>query len=592
MKQIEIDVGIFPEEAEANSHGDVEKNAQQDSEPEHVAAVSAPPSSDGDPQASDEVVLHAPGRKSLFFPCNREDALLLLGSLCISEFFPDASVRLAIQPGGIALLDQGLRSSEEELIKGRRPERFPVLIEVGHHVGNRSPRVIEYSDVLGLVFRTQSEAEDFRYRPVDEFDTDSFSCRAESEIFGLPGELRFGIREISDTVTSDAGRIVDRLAAGVHCLIALGNARPDCRVAIADFLGRKSREELGKEEIDFEAAGDVLLDIPSDLARSKHQRAIVPAFASFEGGSDQHLVEQVTRNFAAIPSGDEALARMESRWVEIALDVLKSRIALAGDQLSDDRSVLLRGALLGLVVDKTDALFAFLDAEKPSGPRVTTAAAFFVGLKQGVLSLSWREKKPYLEVLSSLARILICNIVTSPDRLKSTFAVSECETESTSMLSISAGNLTLAEWTETRQVAPDVLSQIWIDDFQRHGYEVLGKGRSGYSWRLRLSPRHEVEMKHCICGEHRFPMLRFYLENGRKFRNSRELSELARNGGMFWYPGRDDDGQLFLSCDLPTLPGGKERELISARLAEALDTFLVPVKAPPKSRKKESIPVP
>ena len=159
------------------------------------------------------------------------------------------------------------------------------------------------------------------------------------------------------------------------------------------------------------------------------------------------------------------------------------------------------------------------------------------------------------------------------------------------MLSISAGNLTLAEWTETRQVAPDVLSQIWIDDFQRHGYEVLGNGRSGYSWRLRLSPRHEVEMKHCVCGELRFPMLRFYLENGRKFRNSKELSDLARNGGMFWYPCRDDDGQLFLSCDLPTLPDGKERELISDRLVEALDTFLVPVKAPPKSRKKKSVPV-
>lgn len=99
-------------------------------------------------------------------------------------------------------------------------------------------------------------------------------------------------------------------------------------------------------------------------------------------------------------------------------------------------------------------------------------------------------------------------------------------------------------------------------------------------------------MKHCICGEHRFPILRFYLENGRKFRNSKELLELARNGGMFWYPSRDDDGQLFLSCDLPTLPEGKEREFISDRLAEALDAFLAPVKAKQKSKKKEAAPVP
>ena len=353
MKQIEIDIGSFTEEPKAGSSSDAQMDAQQVPEPDQVASVGAPMSNDGDSCEDVQVVPNVPGGKSLFFPCNREDALLLLGSLCISEFFPDASVRLAIQPGGIALLDQGLRRSEEDLINGGRPERFPVLIEVDQHVGKRSPRVIEYSDVLGLVFRTQSEAEDFRYRPVDEFDTDSFSCRAESEIFGLPGEPRFGIRESSDKVTLNAGRIVDRLAAGVLCLLALGNARPDCRVAIADFLGRKSREKLGKEEIDFEAAGDILLDIPSEMARSKHQRAIVPAFASFEGGSVRHLVEQVTRNFAAIPGGDEASARMESRWVEVALDVLKSRIALAGDQLSDDRSVLLRGALLGLVVDKS-----------------------------------------------------------------------------------------------------------------------------------------------------------------------------------------------------------------------------------------------
>ena len=587
MKQIEIDVGFLPGVAETGSPGDAQTNQQQSPETDQVAAVGAPVSSDGASREGVQDVPNAPGEESLFFPCNREDALLLLGSLCISDFFPDASVRLAIQPEGIALLDQGLRGSEEELIKGGRPERFPVLIEVAHHVGDRNPRAIEYGDVLGLVLRTQSEAEQFRYRPVEEFDTETFECRADGALFGLPGDSRFNIRGIPDKSKLDAGRVVDRLSAGVHSVLALGNARPDCRAAIAEFLGREPGHEPGNEEMDFATAGDILVEAQPGTVYSKHQRAIVSAFASFEGTSSRMLIEEVAKNFSSLSGGDEDAARKESRWIEIAGDVIRSRIALGGDQLSDDRSVLLRGALLGLAVDKADALFAFLDAEKPSGPRVTTTAAFLAGLKQGVMNSSWKEKKPNVEALSSLARILTCGVATSPDKLANTLTVSKRETESTSTLSISAGDISLAEWTTKREVPPDGLSQLWIDDFQSFGYEVLGRGRSGHSWRLRLAPAHEVELTHCACGTLRFPLLRFYLENGQKLRRAKELVELSRKGGVFWYPGIDEEGRAYLSCDLPVLPDGQARELIWRKLMEALDAFLVPAKVARQSAKKK-----
>ena len=586
MKQIEIDVGSFPEEPETGSSCDAQMDAQQLPEPDQVASVGAPTSSDGDPCEDVQVVPNVPGGKSLFFPCNREDALLLLGSLCISEFFPDASVRLAIQPGGIALLDQGLRSSEEELIKGGRPERFPVLVEVAPHVRDRNPRVIGYGDVLGLIFRTQSDVEDFRYRPVEEFDTETFECRADEALFGLSGDPQFIIRDAPDKSKLDAGRVVDRLAAGVHCLLVLGDARPDCREAIVEFLGGEQANEPRKGEMNFATAGEILIGSQAGMVYPKYQRAIALAFASFEGTSSRMLIEEVARNFSSLSGGDEYAARTESRWIEIAGDVLRSRVALGGDQLSDAKSVLLRGALLGLVVDKVDALFAFLDAEKPSGPRVTTTAAFLAGLKQGVINASWQEKKENVKTLSSLARMLSGAVANSPDKLANPFTVSEREADSISTISISAGEVSLAEWTAMREVRPDELSRLWIDDFQTSGYEVLGQGRTGHSWRLRLSLEHEVEVNHCICGEHRFPMLRFYLDTGRKFRSSKELVELSRNGGMFWYPGKDDNGQAFLSCDLPVLPRGQERELISRKLEDALDTFLMPAKAKRQSRRK------
>lgn len=572
MEQIEINIEVNPKMPGCDLLGAVRNVERKDPELGNTAQLSDPLSDNGN---------------SLFLPCNREDALLLLGSLCISEFFPDSTVRLALQPEGIALVEQGLRSSEENLINGGQAERFPVLIEVGNHIQHRSPRVVTYGDIRGLVFRTQSDAEDFRFRPVDEFDTETFSCRAEESVFGLLGDARFSIRDVQDQSRLNSGRIADRLAAGVHCLLAVGHARPDCRVVIADFLSRKPKNQLSSEGVDFAAVADILLDTQSKISFSKHQRAIVSAFASFDGTSARALIERVANNFLTIPGGENNSERIESRWVEIAGEVLKSRIALNGDHLADDKSVLLRGALLGLVADKIDSLYSFLDAENPSGPRVTATAAFFVGLKQGILNLSWQEKKANLESLSLLASLLIGGIANSPDKLAAMISVSQCETETMATLSISAGSLKLADWNVPQQVPPDDLSQLWIDEFKLFGYEMLGQGRSKYSWRLRLSPGHEVEMKHTECGGHRFPVLRFYIENGRKLRKPKELIELSRCGGMFWYPGEDEEGVAVLSCDLLVLPEDPWRELIVASLEGALDTFLLPAKAQRQSRKKK-----
>ncbi len=110
----------------------------------------------------------------LFFPCNREDALLLLGSLCISEFFPIQSIQLPVQTEGLAIISSGLRGSESQLLAAGRSERFPVLVEVKSEVVGRLPRVIGYEDIIGLKFQTQAQADDFRFRPVDEFDTETF----------------------------------------------------------------------------------------------------------------------------------------------------------------------------------------------------------------------------------------------------------------------------------------------------------------------------------------------------------------------------------------------------------------------------------
>src|SRR4051812_33237786 len=118
-----------------------------------------------------------------FFPCNREDVLVLLGSLFISPDFFLNSVRLAVQDEGLAILESALRETEAELIAGGRPERFPLLIEVNRDVVSRSPRTIAFSDIIGIVFRNREEEEDFRFRPVDEFDTEALPAFVEPGLF-------------------------------------------------------------------------------------------------------------------------------------------------------------------------------------------------------------------------------------------------------------------------------------------------------------------------------------------------------------------------------------------------------------------------
>src|SRR5690606_34906316 len=56
-----------------------------------------------------------PDAPRTFFPCNREDAPLLLGGCCISHWFADPNVRLAIDASGAALIEEGLRAEEELL---------------------------------------------------------------------------------------------------------------------------------------------------------------------------------------------------------------------------------------------------------------------------------------------------------------------------------------------------------------------------------------------------------------------------------------------------------------------------------------------
>ncbi len=570
MKQIELDVVLPAPVSDAAVDESVKEKGTVQRQPAPV-----------------EKVADAEGKSvRFFFPCNREDALLLLGSLCISEFFPVKSINLAVQPEGVAILSSGLRHSEAEALQAGRLERFPILVEVEPEAARRMPRTVGYGDIVGLTFRTQSEADDFSFRPVDEFDTETFRCRVEENLFGQEGEPRFSICTPLSDSKFEIGRVADRISAGVNCLLELGQTKAICRSAVACFLDGTLHAKLDSEEIDFVAACEILLEGNVEVPRSKHQSIVVAAFAADEGAGPRPLIDEVVRRHSNLAVHGSELPKQVSAWADIARDVIKGRIALNGDHLSDEKSVILRGALLGVVADRVDALSTFLDVEKPSGPKVTTEAAFLVGLKRGLLNSSWKQKKNHLPLLSTLTRIMVSALVTRSPGFDKIFSVSRIETETTSTLIISTAGITLAEWTEKKEVVPDALSLEWLRELDQLGYEIEVLGRSPYSWVVRLSPEHVVEVTHCGAGEVRFSVLRYDFLDNQKLRKTKELDEAFRKRGMFWYPSSDEDGHIYLSCDLPSLPDKHGRELIAHKLAEAVGLCIVEKKSSRKVKKK------
>jgi hypothetical protein len=570
MKQIELDVGETLEHSDAGSPEKSADSPVADDRSAENNAMGVPAQEISTSVHADPSSEPAPCAERMFFPCNREDALVLLGGLCISEFFPDQTIKLAVQQEGVALVAQGLRHTEEEMLNAGRPERFPILVEVTQSVAQVAPRVIEYKDILGLVFRKQSEADEFRFRPVDEFDTETFGFKIDGELFGLEGNPRFAIRSNDDVSKYRIGRAADRLSAGVHCVLSLGNARPECRKAIAGFLAGKNDGLTGHEEIDFVASAQIVTGQNLDASTTEHQHAVVSAFADAESSAPRILIDEVSKRLLRIAGTNEESTRRESRWAEVARSVIKSRTELNGDQLSDDKSVLLRAALLGTIVGKVDALSAFLDAEKPSGPRVTAAAAFLVGLKQGLINASWKDKKPQVQQLSSLSGAMLRVLAATPGNFGNLLSVTMSETDVTATLVVSAGDIRLAEWVEKKHVPPDAVSQRWLDEFVRLGYEVMGPGHGTYSWIIRLSDVISVEVVRLQIGSAEFSGFRYRLPEGVRLKKPKELTGILGIPGSLWNSFRESENEETLYCDLVSLPTKSELGSLSAQLERLL----------------------
>lgn len=527
-----------------------------------------------------ELVMPAPERTRIFFPCNREDALLLLAGLCFSVGFPDEGVQLAIKSGQVAFIEDGLRRTEATLLEAGRSERYPVLVEVAPDLNLSARHIVSFADIVSLVFRSQEEADAFRFRPVDEFDPESLVWQVEPKCFGLEGPARFELVEQRDAEAIRIGHLVDRIVAGINCMVALAEVHPACLPAVGRFLSSPASAS------EFNIAGAVAALMPSaDTDSSPVASAVVQAFAQADDASPRKLIDALARRFTESGADDGRLtAEVEEKWVQVARDVAASRTTLNGDLLSDEKSVLLRAALLALQADGPDTLRTFLSAKKPAGVKVSSAAAFLVGLKQGLINGSWRQKGQHAKQLSSIARALLDSFSqVGGEGVAQVISVTSADTDRSIRFSLSMAGCQLIEWEEER--APDPVDSAWRADFERLGYQVVGKGDAEHSWLVAFPGDQRIEVVHCSAGGTRFPMLRFRLASDRKPRRAKEVATNFERGGRLWYPRVDENKQRLLCCELPALPDMADLGLLGDALREAVDLCCLPA-TPARPRKK------
>lgn len=508
--------------------------------------------------------LTASKRPRQFIPANREDVLVFLASLAVSRAHADSQIALPLLDGKPALVEKGLRSSEEILLAAGRNERFPLLLEILDCLSSEEKRCIPYTKFLGLRFRSESEAEAFRLRPIEEYDTEELPWSVEPELFSRPGEARFKVYYHDEKAVDSEVRIAERLASSLRCLIDLGEREPELRYMVMAVLNLPPSRSQGTP-LTWQAAMAILLGFCPNEEASSLASLLCRVFAAASNSSPRELVDSIVGNFTDLV----ALGLKEKtvqNWVDYAEAVLQNRVTLDGEYLSDQREILLRAALLAIFVDEIESLVTFIHAEKPAGRMVTSIAALFIGLRKGLLDSSWASKK---QMVHTIAPIL--------PRITALFSVSDFSLID-SLLNGSAGSdekqsirlETLLALTWVKATAAFVSDSFPDPEvasiFQRKGFQVLSAGSMKGTIRIRWS--NTLELEASLERHARMRWIRLHYVDTVKHRpaqsNSRPPPEKAASG--FWRRDRIAGGIPCYTCDLIDLPGKRGAALIEACL--------------------------
>jgi len=529
-----------------------------------------------------EALAEGPGPDTgrAFVPSNRERILRQLGALVLSPAFPHSAGTFVAPSGETFIVHDGLRGAEIEFLAYGRPQRFPVLAEIRDARSRENARAIGIHEVVALHFRTAKEADDFRFRPVDELDTEYFLGVVSPDLFSLEGDRRISdLQEMAQPRGSRLAVVADRIAGGVCCLLELAVIEPGCLEAVSGILSGQ--------------AGEPWLEGLQNLLRFEEGSgtgaygAIMQAFMEHERASPSALIEGIGRRLSELPDPD--VARAVPRWLEMANGVLSNHVILDGENLADDRSIASRSATLAAVVDNVKDLVAFLHAERPAGRKVVAAAAFLIGLRTGAADLSWKSKRPHLDLLSSLLVGLHRPEPALRAQALSAFQEEPDERSSPIALVLYWHDREVLRWSpqdEPASVAAAPLEEAVHGDGGTQAAQPASNRSESTGWnRLKDGPDGRVIEVMSAAPGNRLTSLRVaLLPKEDRLCKSKEIFDVACTPGMVWRVGLGSDGAEALYADVPGALSDEVLGDLMLKLGEALSLYLLPRKPKKASR--------
>lgn len=520
-----------------------------------------------------------------FVPSNRERILQQLGALVLSPDFPPSAGTPAGASRAPLVIHDGLRSEEIDILAGGRPQRFPVLAEIRSGACLDGASAFGIRDVVALHFRTENEASNFRFRPVDELNTEYLPCLADPSLFALDGAPRFGgVESPKVPEHSRDASSADRIAGAISCLLELVAINPGCTHAVADLLS-------GEGPVPWlNCIGGFAVTAIESRPSGAHG-AIVRAFIEHGGSSPSRLVAEIGRQLGEL--SDPEVAPAVPAWLHRAQAVLSNQMVLDGKILSDDGTIALRAAILAAVVDDVKDLLAFLHAARPAGRQVVVAAAFLIGLKTGVANLPWHRKLPHLDLLSPLLVALL-----HPDqatRIEALTAFQQEPDESVSPLELVLywRDQQLIRWTPPPRTLVDPVPAPFAE-YPTVECEVLSvreeartpecaeqmnslEGPDGRAIKVRPAMSDEPMTSLCLA-----------LGENDRLRKPKEILEAACTPGVCWRVGTTVDGMSALFADIPAGSADDVLAAVILKLPVALSLYLVPVKPKGRTRKTKA----
>ncbi|WP_180112071.1 hypothetical protein [Acinetobacter sp. YH12136] len=343
-----------------------------------------------------------------YFPTNREEVLSILASVSFNFKTTPLHIQVAMASKVTPYqFSESIDINNEVIALSTNERNFPVLIAFSNKIKKSQ---INFSEIHYLVFRTEQEKDDFRFRAVSEFDTECINWVVRPELFQ---PLQKNHQKFTRKDLENAPNYHSRIISGLLNLRHVASWKGFDAVAFDQLFQ--------KDELSIQLLIQLVLDLTGseiDNKLSEHlMMAIIQSILEHGKLNSVGLLQKINDKWselwgADVPPQDEVI------WFKYLTSIINSTQVLNLDKLTDDGgSVFLRAATLMIMSDDLNVLKNFSDQSSRIGTKVLYLAAFLIGLKTSLHRRSWQDKKNAIALIEECAGIVDSKKISKLARL-------------------------------------------------------------------------------------------------------------------------------------------------------------------------------